>query len=104
MSDAPLNGEIAAALGRFFFAGRGPSHSTLTRAFTSAGYSGEDPYDAVAGTPNKEQRVLVVIGAATRRQDGATKLLGELLTALRVHGCFESRADEFADEVCRLPA
>lgn len=102
VSQTPLNSEIGAALGRFFFAGRGPSHSTLSRAFTAAGYSGDDPHDPVAGTPNKEQRVLVVAEAATRRQQGASKLLSEMLTGLRVHGCFESRADEFTDEVALL--
>ncbi len=102
MSQLPLSSEIAAALGRFFFAGNGPSHSTLGRAFTAAGYGNDDPYDPGAGTPNKEQRVLAVAVAATRRQDGAAKLLSELLTALRVHGCFESRADEYSDEVALL--
>lgn len=102
VSQTPLNREIGAALGRFFFAGRGPSHSTLSRAFTAAGYGGDDPYDPVAGTPNKEQRVLVVTETATRRQQGAAKLVSEMLTALRVHGCFESRAAEFTDEVALL--
>lgn len=102
VSDTPLNSEIAAALGRYFFTGTGPSHSTLTRVFTAAGYAADDPYHPETGTPNKEQRVLVVSAAATRRPEGATKLLSELLTALRVHGCFDARADEFADETAFL--
>lgn len=102
MSQTPLNGEVGAALGRFFFTGRGPSHTTLTRAFTTAGYGHDDPYDLVAGTPNKESRVLAVAGAATRRPDGAVRLLTELLTTLRVHGCFGPQAEAFKEDAALL--
>lgn len=100
MAKVPVNGEIAAALGKFFFRGSGPSHSTLTRVFTGSGYGGDDPYDLSLGTPTKEQRVLTVVGAAIRRPAGAQRLVEELLTALRMHGCFSD--DEFDEHVKRL--
>lgn len=102
MSQAPINSEIAAALGRFFFAGSGPSHSTLTRIFTAAGYQADDPYDPATQAPNKEQRVVTVALAASRRQQGAVSLVNEMLTALRVHGCFGVRASDFGDEATHL--
>lgn len=102
MSQTPLNSEVGAALGRFFFTGRGPSHSTLTRVFTGAGYHRDDPFDPRTTTPNKEQRVLIVTEAARRRPEGAAKLLDGLLTALRVDGCFGRQADDFKDDAEEL--
>lgn len=64
---SPLNNEVSAALAQFFFAGTGPSHSALTRTFTSAGFAASDPYDAETQTPNKQQRVLAVCHAAQGR-------------------------------------
>ncbi|NEE01512.1 abortive infection family protein [Phytoactinopolyspora halotolerans] len=89
MPSPPVSSEIAAALGKFFFAGAGPSHSTLTRAFLNTGYGQDDPYDEAAGAPNKQQRVLAVVNAARRRPAGARRLVDELLTALRMEGCLE---------------
>lgn len=102
MSQVPVSNEVAAAFGRFFFAGNGPSHSNLTRVFTGSGYSGDDPYDATTQTPNKEQRVVTVVRAAVRRPAGAVSLVGELLTALRVFGCFDGRSAEFQSECALL--
>jgi hypothetical protein len=102
VSQVPVSSEIGAALGRFFFAGNGPSHSNLTRVFTGAGYSDDDPYDPATQTPNKEQRVVTVVRAAVRRPAGAVSLVGELLTALRVYGCFDGRRSEFQSECALL--
>lgn len=99
VSTIPVSSEVAAAFGRFFFAGAGPSHSTLTRAFAAAGYGDVDPYSQTLGTPNKENRVVAVITAATRRSSGATKLVEELLTALRMHGCFGAQSDSQGEVV-----
>lgn len=102
MSEVPISGEIVGALGKFFFAGSGPSHSTLTRVFIAASYSADDPYDPVTQTPNKEQRVLAVGTAACRRTGGAEALVRGLLEILRLHGVFEQRAAEFTVEIAQL--
>lgn len=86
--------EIGAAFGGFFFGGDGPSHSTLTRVFSAAGYSSDDPYDVSTGTPNKESRVLAVFAAARRRPDRARDLVDALLVQLRRHRCFEESAED----------
>lgn len=91
---SPLNNEVSAALAQFFYTGTGPSHSTLTRTFTSAGFAANDPYDAEAQTPNKQQRVLAVCHAAQGRTDGAHKLVSGLLDALRLHGSFRGDAEQ----------
>ncbi|RAX14902.1 hypothetical protein DC347_20070 [Pseudarthrobacter sp. AG30] len=90
---APLNGEIAAAIGQFFFKGDGPSHSVLTQAFVAAALSEHDPYNPAAQTPNKQQRVLAVCRAGARRAASARKLTEELLDALRLYGSFSSSED-----------
>ena len=84
-----MSDEIAGALGRFFFGGSGPSHTTLTDVFSRAGYADDDPYVPADGTPNKERRVQTVVRAAIRRPVGARKLTDGLLTALRLHGSFK---------------
>lgn len=86
----PINGEVAAAIGKFFFKGDGPSHAVLTRAFIGAGLSVDDPYDPATQTPNKQQRVLVVCNAAESKSSSARKLAESLLDALRLHGSFAS--------------
>lgn len=91
---APLNGEIAAAIGQFFFRGDGPSHSALTQAFTGSGLSEHDPYNPATQTPNKQQRVLTVARAAVRKSTSARKLTESLLDALRLHGTFSSTAEK----------
>lgn len=101
VSTVPVSSEVAAAFGKFFFAGAGPSHSVLTRAFAAASYSDEDPYSAALGTPNKETRVVTVVTAATRRSSGASRLVHELLTALRMDGCFGAQSGS-QDEVGSL--
>lgn len=93
--DSLVNSEVGAALGKFFHgpSGPGPSHRTLTQVFRSAGFSGDDPYDPATGTPNKQTRVVQVCHAAERRPTSARRLVEELLTALRVHGCFATTPD-----------
>lgn len=86
MARYPINNDISAAMAEFFYAGSGPSHTDLTRAFKVSGFSGSDPYDPVSGTPNKQQRVLAVFSAAQRRPISARKLVEQMLTLLRVGG------------------
>jgi hypothetical protein len=88
MANEPLNDEIAGALAQFFFNGVGPSHTALTQAFTSAGLIKHDPYNLVAGTPTKQQRVLTVCHAAQRNPEAAGKLTESLLNSLRLQGAF----------------
>ncbi|KJL33107.1 abortive infection family protein [Microbacterium oxydans] len=94
MNGSPLNDEISGALGRFFFSGTGPSHGALTQVFTTAGVVRHDPYDPVAGAPNKQLRVLQVCRLA--QQDGASgkKLTESLLNALRLDGAFRDDAQD----------
>jgi len=87
---SPLNDEVSGALGQFFFAGEGPSHSVLTQVFKVAGLLDHDPYNPATQTPNKQQRVLAVSGAGARKSETARKLVSSLLNALRLHGAFSS--------------
>lgn len=95
MTQPPVSDEIAGALGRFFYGGSGPSHSTLSGVFFRAGYGGEDPYSAADGTPNKEARVQRVVRAAARRPDRARDLVEGVLAALRVAGYFDVEHPSF---------
>lgn len=91
---SPLNDEIAGAIGQFFFAGDGPSHSVLTRVFKTAGMSDHDPYDPETQTPNKQKRVLAVASVGSRKSETARKLVDSLLNALRLHGSFSLSEDQ----------
>lgn len=103
MTSQLLSNEVAASLGKFFYGGAGPSHSTITRCFTACGLADEDPYDAATGTPNKEQRVLLFCQAARRRPgDVAYRALDQLLTALRVDGAFDSADPQTKGRVATL--
>lgn len=89
MSQPPVSQDIAAALGRFFHGGRGPSHSALTSAFLSAGLSDVAPAPSSSQPtqgPNKEQRVQATVTAAIRKPQHARPLVDGLLSALRIHG------------------
>src|SRR5665213_2545532 len=97
----PVSDEVAAALGRFFFGGIGPSHSVVGNAFVSAGYREDDPYDATTQSPNKETRVRTVVLAACRRPDRGRELVDGLLTQLRVHGCFDNARTVYNSEAVR---
>lgn len=91
MSSNPISSEIGAAFAKFFYAGFGPSHPTLTGIFAASGYAGEDPYDPVQKAPSKQQRVLTVFRAAERRPAQARRLVDELLVALRVEGFLDGQ-------------
>jgi hypothetical protein len=97
-----VSDEAAAALGRFFFGGIGPSHSIIGNVFVAAGYREDDPYDPTTQTPNKETRVRTVVLAACRRSDRARELMDGLLTQLRVHGSFDSARTVHNAEAVRV--
>lgn len=89
MGQPPVSQDIAAALGRFFHGGSGPSHSTLTAVFLSAGLSDVAPAPSGSQStqgPNKEQRVQATVVAAIRKPQRARQLVDGLLSALRTHG------------------
>lgn len=103
MASQLLSDEVAASLSKFFFGGEGPSHAEITRCFAACGLADDDPYDRTTGTPNKQQRVLVLCQAARRRPgEVSTKALDQLLTALRVDGMFDSKEPQMRERVAAL--
>jgi|SRR5690625_365264 len=93
MSRQLANSEIGAAFGEFFYAGAGPSHTNLSRAFMASGYQDADPYDPETKTPNKQERVLTVFRAAKRQPHKSRTLVEELLTLLRTGRYFEAQSN-----------
>lgn len=96
----PLTNDVSAALARFFFAGAGPSHSTISRVLTGTGYGDDYVYDASGQGPNKEFRVLHALNEAQRRPARARKLVEELLSSLRTAGLLG--VDASGEDVDRL--
>lgn len=94
----PASVEVAACMGRFFTGGIGPRHTDISAVFGQFGFDDVDPYDPVEGTPNKETRVRVVIGAAVGRPRRARPLIEGLLAEMRAHGSFE-RSSSAYDEL-----
>ncbi|WP_298209976.1 abortive infection family protein [Ferrimicrobium sp.] len=102
MSQYPVSDEIGTALGKFFFGGSGPSHSTLTNVFVASGYGQDDAYDPKTKVPNKETRVRSVVKAAVRRPQHARELVDGLLVQLRAHGCFDVETENYDAEAVRV--
>ena len=66
-------------------------------------HSCEAHYNIGTGTPNMQQRVLVLCRAARRSPgDVAAKVLDQLLTALRVDGTFDSADPQTKERVDTL--
>jgi Abortive infection C-terminus len=86
-SGAPIDGEVAAAVSKFFHGGAGPSHSEISRVLTANGYGDDYRYEAggVAG-PNKEQRVLQGFAIARRSPARARAFVDDMLGLLRLAG------------------
>lgn len=98
MNQPPVSQDIAAALGRFFHGGSGPSHSALTSAFLSAGLGDVAPASSDPKSmpgPNKEKRVQATVCAAIRAPKRARQLVNGLLSALRTHGVIVEDAPQF---------
>lgn len=101
MSQPPVSQDIAAAFGKFFHGGSGPSHSTLTSAFLSAGLGDIAPATSDPRSmqgPNKERRVQATVCAAIRRPDCARPLVDGLLSALRTCGVIVENSPQFDKE------
>ncbi len=98
MNQPPVSQDIAAALGRFFHGGSGPSHSALTSAFLSAGLGDVAPASSDPKSmpgPNKEKRVQATVCAAIRAPKRARQLVNGLLSALRTHGVIVEGTPQF---------
>jgi hypothetical protein len=93
--------EIAHALARFFLTNGSPSHHELTRLFHRAKLQDADPRNhKVAGMPvGKMNRVRdVLVHAAETDPTAGSKLVDQLLAAMRAAGCFRPGADSYAGE------
>lgn len=90
--------EIANALAMFFYAGSGPSHSTIERVFRMSAYASDDPGQHFT---NKQDRVLEVGSAAVRRPAKARRFVDLMLDALRAHGYFDKTIDHLEPDAGR---
>lgn len=92
-------------MGKFFFAGSGPSHSQLTRVYMAGGYGDDDAYipaqNGRPASPNKQQRVLSLFAIAVRKPNGAKPMVEAMLSELRTHGCFTEGTKDFDSENVR---
>lgn len=98
MNQPPVTQDIAAAFGRFFHGGSGPSHSVLTSAFLSAGLGDVAPASSDPKSmpgPNKQERVQRTVLAAIRKPQCARPLVDGLLSTLRTHGAVVEGTPQF---------
>ncbi|QRP97799.1 abortive infection family protein [Corynebacterium sp. FDAARGOS 1242] len=100
-----LSEEISICLGKFFFAGIGPSHGEITTCFLDLGLQHADPYDPSSGTPNKEQRILQLCREVrTGNLVDAKTVLARVLTMLRAHGVFRLHQEKYQLQISNLAA
>ncbi len=85
-SSLPISGDVAGAVARFFHAGAGPSHSSISRVLVESGYSDEYEFTPEVQGPNKEARVLRAFSAARTHPARARQLVDDLLGSLRLAG------------------
>ncbi len=100
MPSTPLTEEVAGALARFFSGTRGPSHLELDEAFRRAQITALDPKTGAKDPIGKEVRIRTTVGAASRSPgiDGEA-LIQDLLSRMRVRGCFDpATPDQFGGE------
>lgn len=96
MQNNPINDETGAALARFFYGGRGPSHTDISNAIGLAGLGSFDDYKPPAAGrqgPNKQRRVLDICKIAKTRPESGRKLAQKILEALRLDGVFKDPAN-----------
>lgn len=98
MSGAPVDGEVAAAIAKFFYGGAGPTHAAVSRVLTSNGYSDDYHYQTGGAGPNKEQRVLAGFGSARRRPLRARAFMDDILGLLRLDGLIGDAEGQSDDE------
>jgi hypothetical protein len=98
MNQPPVSQDIAAAFGKFFFGGIGPTHTDLTGVFLGAGLSDVAPAPRGSQSkqgPNKQERVQRTVLAAIRKPQYARTLVDGLLSALRTHGAVVEGTPQF---------
>lgn len=88
----PINDAVVGAFAAFVHGGKGPTHSALGRVFVACGCSDIDPFDEQTRTPNKEQRVLTVGRAASRKAGSGRKFTEGMLEQLRLAHVFSGTA------------
>jgi Abortive infection C-terminus len=98
-SGAPIDGEVAAAVSKFFHGGAGPSHSEISRVLIANGYGDDYRFEAggVAG-PNKEQRVLQGFAIARRSPGRARAFVDDMLGLLRLAALIGDVSEPNEDE------
>ncbi|WHP16614.1 abortive infection family protein [Cellulomonas sp. ES6] len=101
MRGAPVSDDIAAAIAAFFHAGRGPSHTAVTRAMTGAGLNDGYQYSPDGNGPTKEDRVLSAFRRA-ERNGGGRKLVEGLLSALRHQSLIGTDSSSHSEDGKRL--
>ena len=88
MGQPPASRDIAAAFGKYFHNGDGPSHRRLTEVFSAAGLSDVAPGTAQQQEGStKAERVRRTVEAACRKPERARELVDALLSCLRTDGC-----------------
>lgn len=93
---------VTAAISEFFFRGRGPSHTAISRVLTQAGW-GDDFVFTEGGTgPNKQQRVTDAFSRARRRPGSGRHLLEGMLGILSVHGALTGPGEGDSKELATL--
>lgn len=98
MNQPPVSQDIAAAFGKFFFGGIGPTHTDLTEVFLGAGLSDVAPASRGSQSkqgPNKQERVQRTVLAAIRKPQCARPLVDGLLSTLRTHGAVVEGTPQF---------
>jgi hypothetical protein len=95
MPQAVLTRDVAAALGRFFTGGAGPTHSELDEIFASTGMKAVDP-KRIDQNATKEVRVRTVLSGAIRTDSATGKeIVEQLLAKMRVRGSFDPSSEHF---------
>ena len=95
MPQAVLTRDVAAALGRFFTGGSGPTHSELGEIFAATDMGAADP-KRIDESVTKEVRVRTVLSEAIRRDSATGKeIVEQLLAKMRVRGSFDPSSEHF---------
>lgn len=103
MAQEYLSDEVAICLGKFFFAGNGPSHSEISACYADTKLTYLDKYDRETRTPNKQDRILHLcrearnLGSPRQRE-----VLERILVMLRAHGVFGTEKEDHKNEVASL--
>jgi hypothetical protein len=92
----PLTPEVAVALSRFFKAGGGPSHLEIDEVLRSGEIAKFDPRTSPRDPIGREVRIRVALGSAARAGGNVNGegVVQDLLTRMRVAGCFDPATED----------